>query len=209
VTGHEDGERTEDGPIVVELAFEDTVLAGRVRSRLVADPDLSIAGLDGVPASVLVTDGVGDFDTAAPVLVLAAGPDAVQALRAGAAAVLPRHASAAELVAAIRGVALGFTVIGQDLRDELIGRGDAGPDPDADTGIAPAEDDAATVELTDRELQVLTLLADGASNKAIARALAITPHTAKFHVASIAAKLGVTGRTEAVAKAMRLGLLMV
>jgi DNA-binding CsgD family transcriptional regulator len=56
---------------------------------------------------------------------------------------------------------------------------------------------------------VLRLLADGASNKSIARHLDITPHTAKFHVASIVAKLGAKGRTDAVAKAMRLGLVMI
>ena len=63
--------------------------------------------------------------------------------------------------------------------------------------------------LTARERQVLQLLAEGASNKAIARRLGITPHTAKFHVASIAAKLGASGRTEAVAKGLRFGLVMV
>ena len=57
----------------------------------------------------------------------------------------------------------------------------------------------AQVDLTPREHEVLQLLAQGASNKAIARRLDITPHTAKFHVASIVAKLGATGRTDAVA----------
>ncbi|MBO0766547.1 MAG: response regulator transcription factor [Hyphomicrobiaceae bacterium] len=52
-------------------------------------------------------------------------------------------------------------------------------------------------------------MAEGASNKAIARRLGTTPHTAKFHVAAIAAKLGASGRTDAVAKAMRLGLVMI
>jgi DNA-binding NarL/FixJ family response regulator len=56
---------------------------------------------------------------------------------------------------------------------------------------------------------VLELLARGASNKAIARRLEITPHTAKFHVAAIVAKLGAAGRTDAVARAMRLGLVMI
>jgi DNA-binding NarL/FixJ family response regulator len=207
VTGQRHDERAGDGLIVVDLSIDDAVLAERVRSLLMADAELSIAGPDGVPASVLITDGSADFDRGVPVLVLAAGPDALQALRAGAAAVLPRHASTAELAAAIRGVALGLVVIGHDLRDEVIGGGD--PGGDADAGIAPAEDEAAAIELTDREWQVLALLADGASNKSIGRTLGITPHTAKFHVASIVAKLGVTGRTEAVAKAMRMGLLMV
>jgi DNA-binding CsgD family transcriptional regulator len=72
-----------------------------------------------------------------------------------------------------------------------------------------AKDEPAPIELTAREQQVLRLLAEGASNKSIARRLGITPHTAKFHVASIVAKLGATGRTDAVAKAMRLGLVMI
>jgi DNA-binding CsgD family transcriptional regulator len=63
--------------------------------------------------------------------------------------------------------------------------------------------------LTARETEIMQLLAEGASNKAIARTLGITAHTVKFHVASILAKLGASSRTEAVISALRLGLLMV
>ncbi|HEX5863336.1 MAG TPA: helix-turn-helix transcriptional regulator [Casimicrobiaceae bacterium] len=68
---------------------------------------------------------------------------------------------------------------------------------------------AASVEapLTARELEVLALLADGASNKTIARRLAISVHTAKFHVASVIDKLDAIGRTDAVAHAARLGII--
>jgi DNA-binding NarL/FixJ family response regulator len=59
-----------------------------------------------------------------------------------------------------------------------------------------------------RELEVLAAMADGASNKAIARRLGISFHTAKFHVAAILAKLDADSRTEAVAKAAQLGLVM-
>ena len=52
-------------------------------------------------------------------------------------------------------------------------------------------------------------MANGASNKVIARRLDISVHTAKFHVASVIAKLGATGRTEAVALAMRQGIVHV
>ena len=61
--------------------------------------------------------------------------------------------------------------------------------------------------LTPREAQVLTLLAEGASNKAIARRLGISLHTAKFHVSQLLNKLDATGRTDAVAHAARLGVL--
>ena len=65
----------------------------------------------------------------------------------------------------------------------------------------------AEVELTPRELDVLVLLAEGASNKAIARQLGISVHTAKFHVGSILDKLDATGRTDAVAHAARRGVI--
>jgi DNA-binding NarL/FixJ family response regulator len=72
-----------------------------------------------------------------------------------------------------------------------------------------AEDEEHVVTLTPREREVLTLLAAGASNKAIARALDLSVHTVKFHVASLIEKLGAGGRLEAVAIAIRTGLIMV
>ena len=61
--------------------------------------------------------------------------------------------------------------------------------------------------LTPRELEVLTLLAEGASNKVIAHRLGISVHTAKFHVGSLLDKLDAVGRTDAVAHAARLGVI--
>jgi DNA-binding NarL/FixJ family response regulator len=74
-------------------------------------------------------------------------------------------------------------------------------------GSVPDEN-PSTAELTPREREVLALLADGASNKVIARRLGISFHTAKFHVATILAKLDADSRTEAVAIAARRGLVM-
>jgi DNA-binding CsgD family transcriptional regulator len=71
---------------------------------------------------------------------------------------------------------------------------------------APAQTDPDT-GLTPRELEVLALLAEGASNKEIARRLGISVHTAKFHVGSVLDKLDATGRTDAVAHAARLGVI--
>lgn len=62
-------------------------------------------------------------------------------------------------------------------------------------------------DLTPRELDVLALLAEGASNKTIARRLGISVHTAKFHVGSLLDKLDATGRTDAVAHAARRGVI--
>jgi DNA-binding CsgD family transcriptional regulator len=63
------------------------------------------------------------------------------------------------------------------------------------------------VALTPRELEVLTLLAEGKSNKEIARSLGISVHTAKFHVGALIDKLDAVGRTDAVAQAARLGVI--
>ena len=88
----------------------------------------------------------------------------------------------------------------------LVGAGEA-----ADAAVVlptasapPADDD---VQLTPRELEVLALLVEGASNKMIARRLGISVHTAKFHVGSLLDKLDAVGRTDAVAHAARLGVI--
>jgi DNA-binding CsgD family transcriptional regulator len=87
----------------------------------------------------------------------------------------------------------------------------AAPGEVASVAVVPQEARKATetfdVELTPRELDVLALLAEGASNKTIARQLGISVHTAKFHVASILDKLDATGRTDAVAHAARRGVI--
>jgi DNA-binding NarL/FixJ family response regulator len=66
---------------------------------------------------------------------------------------------------------------------------------------------AGGIELTPRELDVLALMAEGASNKMIARQLGISVHTVKFHVGSLLDKLDATGRTDAVAHAARRGVI--
>jgi ATP/maltotriose-dependent transcriptional regulator MalT len=64
------------------------------------------------------------------------------------------------------------------------------------------------VALTGREVEILGLLAEGLGNKAIAGRLGISEHTVKTHVTSVFAKLAVSTRAEAVANAIRLGLIM-
>lgn len=112
-------------------------------------------------------------------------------------AVLRPSASDALIAAAIRLAVAGYAVA---------------PDP-ARTHAAPARREEAAspapVSLTQREREVIALLAEGASNKLIARRLDISVHTAKFHVAAILEKLGAVNRTDAIAIAMREGLVLV
>lgn len=89
---------------------------------------------------------------------------------------------------------------------------DAGIDADALLSAAPAPpgdlDDAPAVEsLTSREVEVLELVAEGLSNKAVAVRLGISDQTVKFHLTSISGKLGALNRTDAVRRAVRRGLI--
>jgi DNA-binding CsgD family transcriptional regulator len=89
---------------------------------------------------------------------------------------------------------------------KLVGKGDE-PDALIVAALAAATGLEANIELTARELEVLALLAEGASNKLIARRLGISAHTAKYHVASLLEKLDAVSRTDAVAHAARIGVL--
>jgi DNA-binding CsgD family transcriptional regulator len=89
---------------------------------------------------------------------------------------------------------------------ELVGKSNA-PDALVVAALGAATELEANIELTARELEVLALLAEGASNKLIARRLGISAHTAKYHVASLLEKLDAVSRTDAVAHAARIGVL--
>jgi two-component system nitrate/nitrite response regulator NarL len=73
----------------------------------------------------------------------------------------------------------------------------------------PVDDEPLVEPLTGRELQVLTLVADGLPNKAIAAALGVSDETIKFHLGSVFGKLGASNRTDAVRRAFRRGLVPV
>lgn len=100
--------------------------------------------------------------------------------------VISRDASAAQIDAALRAVATG-----------LIVRSSASEN----TGFESMRESDVRALLTPRELEVLTAIADGDTNKVIARRLGISLHTVKFHVESLFRKLGARTRTEALAKA--------
>ena len=87
---------------------------------------------------------------------------------------------------------------------QLVSAGESADVALSDGVSAPKDDD---VLLTPRELEVLALLAEGMSNKAIARRLGISIHTAKFHVGALIDKFDAIGRTDAVAHAARRGVI--
>ena len=139
------------------------------------------------------------------VLVDHIGRGELGALRAvGIDALLPRSAAPAELADAVVRVAKGERVVAPALLSLLMGV-IAPADPalaDGPVGSANSRE-----VLTRKELEVLARLAEGRSNREIADALFVTPATVKSHLAHIYVKLGVTGRQEAMARAVALGLL--
>ena len=129
------------------------------------------------------------------------GRAALDALGAGASAILPPTADLAEIITHIRMVADGMAVFPQQLLAALLTRAEI-----ANGHFQEADEDQP--RLSKREIDVLTAMTDGLSNKEIARRLGISFHTVKFHVASILEKLDVEPRTEAVFKAAQLGFVM-
>jgi DNA-binding NarL/FixJ family response regulator len=125
------------------------------------------------------------------------------ALRAGASGFMLKDAPPAELVAAIRTVAAGEALLAPAVTRQLIGR--------YAFRLRPAEEEAPAVPgplsvLTNREREVLTLIADGLSNAEIAGKLVISHETVKTYVSRILTKLDLRDRVQAVVLAYRTGL---
>ncbi len=112
----------------------------------------------------------------------------------GLRAALPLHVTPEEMVAAVSATHAGLLAVHPEALTQR-----------AAAATAPA----AGTSLTSREREILELIAEGANNRVIAARLKISRHTVKFHVASVLAKLGARSRTEAVALALRAGLLAV
>jgi len=111
------------------------------------------------------------------------------ALKAGASGYLLKNVSAEELVNAIRRAAAGQPSLSPEAAQVLIQKVNEPPPPGQD--------------MTDREKEILALMVEGLSNNEIADRLIVSPSTVKFHVSNVLSKLGVTGRTEAVALAIK------
>jgi DNA-binding NarL/FixJ family response regulator len=181
----------------------DAPAKARVVAALKDIPDIAVVDDDRTTDIhvIIGTPVPGAPDTAAKPILLLERVDrnsAFDAVRAGARAVLPADVEVMTLAHALRAVAAGLVVLHADSIHEN----------SRDPAFLP-ENDSLTVPLeplTERELQVLQRLAEGLSNKAIARALAISDHTVKFHLAAIYAKLDARSRAEALAQGIRFGL---
>jgi len=184
---------TQSGLTVVGQTAPDVNLMAQVAAY---HPDVVLWDL-GWNAEVLI-ETLADFVEAGPP-VLALVPDeeiARSAWLAGAKGLLLRSESVERLAAALTAVAQGLLVIVPMLRTAIL------------RPVDPSAVSALIEPLTPRELEVLRGLTEGLSNKQIARQLAISEHTVKFHVNALMGKLGAQSRTEAVVRATRAGLIL-
>ena len=207
--------------VAIAIFSVDPVLRGNLEQLPREDPAITVVGIVDSPSALLELAETHHVDVVlaetlprellrqvrhqqtAWVLI----PDradeetSLEALSTGASAVLPRTADRREIATAIRAVTKGLVVFQRQLLAALLNS-----DPLLGEQLNTSNDGNA--QLTARELEVLTAMADGATNKAIARRLGISFHTVKFHVAAILEKLDADTRTEAVMKAAQLGIVM-
>src|SRR5829696_3327404 len=136
----------------------------------------------------------------------------LEAIKVGAAGYVLKDASSERLVNSMRRVLAGELPLNQELAVQLIQRlSSEGPQASAPPSPSAAESGAASAPLllenfTPREVEVLGLMVRGKTNQEIASSLSISRATAKVHVGHIIAKLGVSDRTQAVVRALELGL---
>jgi DNA-binding NarL/FixJ family response regulator len=172
-------------------------LAGQTRPDVVL-MDVRMPGLDGVSATARLTATADP-----PKVIILTTYDLEEplyaALRAGASGFLLKDVRPADLVEAIRVVAGGDALLAPTATRRLLDRFLV-------TDVTPAAPSGSLDRLTDREREVLTLLARGASNAEIADRLTVTEATVKTHVSAILRKLGVRDRVQAVVLAYDLGL---
>ena len=156
--------------------------------------DVDAVAWDVAPHGPL--DGLRGLSTRQPVVALVwAEEQAGEALAAGARAVLLRDRLEERLLPAVTAAVAGLVAVDEAVADSVL-------------RPRPASAQALVEPLTARELEVVQLLAEGLTNRRIGERLGISEHTAKFHVNSILGKLDASSRSEAVAQAARLGLVL-
>jgi DNA-binding NarL/FixJ family response regulator len=205
-------------PIRLLLADDHPVVRAGLRAVLETEPDLVVVaeaataqeavaraaegGIDVVLMDLQFGAGMNGAEATAAITARPGGPrvlvvttydtdaDTLPAIEAGATGYLLKDALPADRAAGVRPAAAGRTTLAPSVADRLMNRLRT-------PGTA----------LTRREIEVLTLVADGLSNQALARRLHLTEGTVKSHLARVYSKLGVDSRTAAVAAATGLGLI--
>ena len=158
--------------------------------------DVSMPGMDGVDATRTIRARLPDVDVV--ILTMHADQSVIAAaVRAGAAGYLVKDCTTDDIVATIEAVAGGETLLSPGLASSILADAQA-------TEATPARFEEPL--LTPREHEVLTLIADGASTPEVASKLFISTKTVRHHLSSIYDKLDSRDRTQAVLRAVRMGI---
>ena len=216
-----DGGEPVAAPIRVLIIDDHEVLAASLAHVLEAEPDLVSVGIASTlekarslirttSPDVLLLDhrlpdgdgvaAIGELRALRPsvqvVVLTASAADhvLVQAIEAGASGFLSKTRSLGEVTAAVRAAAVGEATVSPELLARLL------PRLSRTSGVR-------LQELTEREREVLGLLADGLTNAAIAERLVVSVHTVRNHIANLSTKLGAHSKLEALSIAVRDGLL--
>jgi DNA-binding NarL/FixJ family response regulator len=213
-------QREEVALIGVLVVARSTIMRAGLEALIATDPALKVVGstaysdllpqIEQSQPSVVLWEWSAQEEESFPILLTANGfqPAFVlliddlsesaiaEFLRAGVRAILPSEASADEIMGAIVAAASGLTVLHSDITELLL-----------PTLPSPLPKMSSQM-LTPREIEVLGMLAEGLSNKTIARRLTLSEHTVKFHISSLFSKLHVSSRTEAVILGARQGLIL-
>ncbi|OFW56811.1 MAG: hypothetical protein A2Y75_06495 [Candidatus Solincola sediminis] len=156
--------------------------------------DISMPGMNGITATKLIKKEMPRIKVIMLTMLDQEGY-VYEAVKSGATGYLLKNTGLEELVKAIKEVLKGGATLHAEAQAQLLKE-----------YVFMARKNQDTYGLSDREIEVLQLLADGMSNKEIAGSLFISTQTVKTHIAHIFDKLGVSDRTEAVAAALRRGL---
>jgi DNA-binding NarL/FixJ family response regulator len=219
--GENTAQNPSGAPVRVLIVEDHEVLSSSLAVVLDAEPDLQTVG-----RSPTLADARRAIVSAAPDVVLldhqlpdgdgVASIDELRALREGVAfVVLTASTSDSVLVAAVQAGASGFVSKTRGVSEvttavRAAAAGEAVISPEVLMRLLPRFRGAATepsLRLTEREQEVLNLLAEGLSNAAIGKRLVVSVHTVRNHVANLANKLGAHSRLEVLSIAMRKGLL--
>jgi RNA polymerase sigma factor (sigma-70 family) len=169
--------------------------------------DVRMPRLDGLEATRIIKQERPQ--TSVLMVTMHENPDyLLGALRAGAAGYVLKDATREDLVSAIRRVLSGESPLDPELAADVLRRMAEEAQEHAEETPSPAADHPELLQpLTPRELEVLELLAQGWTNREIAHDFGVSRGTVKRHVENLIAKLGVSDRTQAVVKALELGII--
>jgi DNA-binding NarL/FixJ family response regulator len=160
--------------------------------------DLNMPGLTGVETTRQLA-GIAPLTRVVVLTISADDDDVMDAVMAGACGYLLKDSSIQDLIAGIQAAAAGESLISPQIASKVLQRLRA---------QSSSEDAAATIraELSDREIEVLKLIANGNDNAQIARELFISPKTVKNHISNILMKLQIDNRIQAAVYAVRSGI---